>query len=181
MAAREEDSPLHERITAVLGRQTYRAVAETTGHNAETVRRYLQGQAPSVEFLSALCAHYDVSAQWLLTGQGPMRQSQTRAHALSAANPAELLAAIAAALEKLTHRVDRIELFVHTMETRLRARPLAAAQPAPLESDRESAVSAQATPGQPGGVPAVAAPDTARARALSVADALAQRSRTSDR
>jgi len=98
-----------------------RALGDSTGQNAETVRRYMQGAAPSVEFLAALCARFDLSAQWLLTGRGPMRQSETRAFVLRQANPAELLSAIAEALERLTDRVDRIELFVQTLETRLRA------------------------------------------------------------
>lgn len=117
-----ELSPLHERLHAVVGHLTYTALGTATRQHPETVRRYMQGAAPAVEFLTAVCSSFDVNAQWLLTGQGPLKQSQARAHALREANPAELLSAIAAALERLTTRVDRIELFVQTMETRLRAR-----------------------------------------------------------
>lgn len=115
-----ELTALHERLHAVIGGLTYRSLGERTKQHPETVRRYMQGQSPSVEFLSAVCRCYDVNAEWLLTGRGPIKQSQTRAHALREANASELLSAIAASLERLSDRVDRIELFVQTQEARLR-------------------------------------------------------------
>lgn len=142
---------------------TFRALAEATQQHPETVRRYLHGQAPSAEFLSSLCFKFDVNAQWLLTGQGPVRHTETRAHALREANPAELLAAIAAALERLTDRIDRVELFVQTLETRLRGRPANAAE----GELRESKPQPQAN---------TTGPD-ATAHAARIADALAQRPR----
>lgn len=123
MAADHADSPLHERLLAAIGDRTYRAIASETGHNPETVRRYMQGQAPSAEFLSRICECFDVNAHWLMTGAGPMRQSDSDAHVLRDATPGELLAAIADTLEKLLERVDRLEIFVQTLETRLRAAP----------------------------------------------------------
>ena len=115
-----ELSPLHERILAVIGDRTYRSIGQVTEHNAETVRRYLQGQAPSVEFLVALCTRFDVNAHWLITGHGAMKYSETMAEALRSANPAELLSAVADALERLTDRVDRLEVFVQTLDVRVR-------------------------------------------------------------
>ncbi|MBL8745457.1 MAG: helix-turn-helix transcriptional regulator [Phycisphaerae bacterium] len=163
-----ELSSLHERIQAVVGTLTYRALAEATNQHPETVRRYMQGQAPSAEFLSALCFRFDINAQWLLTGQGPPRHTETRAHALREANPSELLAAIAAALERLTDRVDRIELFVQTLESTLRGRGQPSAETVPAEAEiRETKArtnNQQPTP-------------HAGAAAKRVADALAERSR----
>lgn len=168
-----ELSSLHDRIKGVVGGMTYRALAEATKQHPETVRRYMQGQAPSVEFLAAVCFKFDVNAQWLLTGQGPVRHTETRAHALREANPSELLAAIAAALERLTDRVDRIELFVQTMEARLRVRatPADGVEGAIREPKPQ-------TDGAPAGVDRGAPTD---ARARHIADALAKRPRADAR
>lgn len=114
-------SGLHERLLEVAGDRTYRALADLTGQNAETVRRYMQGQSPSVEFLAAVCGTLGVSADWLLTGQGPMRLAEARRQALAHVNPGELLSAVAASLEALTDRVERVEVFVQTLESRIRA------------------------------------------------------------
>lgn len=156
-----ELSSLHERIRTVVGSMTFRALAEATKQHPETVRRYLHGQAPSAEFLSALCFKFDVNAQWLLTGQGPVRHTETRADALREANPTELLSAIAAALERLTDRIDRIELFVQTLETRLRGRSTNAAE----DGLRESKPQSQACPNGA----------DATTHAARIADALAER------
>ncbi|MFG0257394.1 MAG: hypothetical protein ACF8GE_05780 [Phycisphaerales bacterium JB043] len=114
------DSPLHQRIKAACGNRTYKSVAEATGHNAETVRRYLRGHTPSVEFLESLCASYALNATWLLTGSGPMHAKDVRGATLSQANPSDLLAAVAESLERLIDRVDRIESYVQMLDVRLR-------------------------------------------------------------
>ena len=56
VATIEAVSPLHERLLAAVGDRTYRRVGEITSTHPETVRRYLQGQAPSVEFVMSLCS-----------------------------------------------------------------------------------------------------------------------------
>lgn len=157
---------------SIVGHVTYRALGDATGQHPETVRRYLQGQSPSVEFLAALCARYDVSAQWLLTGQGAMKQSAARAHALKEANPAELLSAVAAALERLTLRVDRLEVFIQLIESRLRAQaegsnPKPSNDHAPIREDK---------PARPAGA-GTTAPAEPALRARRIADAVAQRPR----
>lgn len=114
------ESVLHDRLTRAAGDRTYRALAELTRTNAETCRRYMQGQSPSAEFLAAFCAALGINGDWLLTGQGPMRVSDARAHALRQADPGELLAAMANTLDTLSGRLDRLEVFVQTLETRLR-------------------------------------------------------------
>lgn len=155
---------------AVVGHVTYRALGDATGQHSETVRRYMQGQAPSVEFLASLCSTYDVNAQWLLTGQGPIKQSHAKAHALRDANPGELLSAVAHALERLTLRVDRLELFVQMLESRLRQTSAPRTAAAAAETDH-----AQASPTTTDPAAAPAAGPTIRAR--RIADALTQRPR----
>jgi transcriptional regulator with XRE-family HTH domain len=116
-----EGQSLHHRIKAVVGQRSFREVAELTQTHPETVRRYVQGQSPSVEFLTALCQKMKINSTWLLTGQGPMHEVDVRNFALREANPSELLAAVAHSLELLTDRVIRLEVFVQTLEARLRA------------------------------------------------------------
>ncbi|MFN0134184.1 MAG: helix-turn-helix domain-containing protein [Phycisphaerales bacterium] len=110
-------------MRAAVGQRTHRHIAELTGTNHETARRYLSGQAPSVEFLSALCRALGLSAEWLLSGRGPMKAAEVRHHTLNESGAADLLAALSRSVERLLDRVDRLEMFVQTLETRLRARP----------------------------------------------------------
>jgi hypothetical protein len=105
---------------------THRQLGELTGANHETVRRYMAGHSPSAEFLGAICSKLNVNGQWLLTGRGPMRTAEIRSHALSEARASELLSAMAATLERLQERVERIEIYVHTLEARLRGSTAAA-------------------------------------------------------
>lgn len=115
------DSLLHQRLKAAAGRRSFRELGTLTSTHPETVRRYMQGHAPSVEFVATLAAALKLNGEWLLTGRGPMLAQDIKDHALRDANPGELLAAVAATLEKLTERVERIEVFLQTLELRLRA------------------------------------------------------------
>lgn len=117
-----QESPLHERLLAIVGDRSFRELAELTQTNHETVRRYMQGHPPSVEFVAALCTQLRINGQWLLTGRGPMRAADIRSDALGEARASELLGAIAGSLERLQERIDRVESYVHTMEARLRGR-----------------------------------------------------------
>jgi len=114
-------SDLHARLTAVVGERTYRRVGELTGTHPETVRRYMQGQAPSAEFLVGVCRALGVNGNWLLTGQGPRRVDEIRAEALGQADAGELLTAISNTLTALIERVDRLEVFTQTVDARVRA------------------------------------------------------------
>lgn len=80
----------------------------------------MQGQAPSATFLTNLCRVLGISGEWLLTGKGPMKCTEVRSHALSQADPSELMTAVANTLTDLCDRLDRLELFVQTLETRVR-------------------------------------------------------------
>ncbi len=173
-----EPGSLHERLRIVAGQRSYRALGEITAQNTETVRRYMQGAAPSIEFVSAMCEKFAVSAEWMLTGRGPMREKDGRRHALSTSSPSDLLAAVAGALEKLTDRVDRIEAYVQTLETRLRA--AGAAVPSAPASPPLHAPSAAPHPesGPRGGGPYPAPDAEPTYRALWIAGAVPQRPRT---
>lgn len=143
-------SPLHERLAAIVGQRSSRYVGELTATNHETVRRYLAGHTPSVEFLQALCKAFAVSGEWLLTGKGPMKVSDIRQEALRAADPGELLSALATSVETMISRVDRLEQFVQLMEIRVRAMaPVLAASGMPLaEPPQEPHASATPDPHQ---------------------------------
>ncbi len=114
-----ELKPMHRRLETALEGKTYRWISRVTGIHPETVRRYMQGQSPSIDFVSSVCSQLQINPQWLLTGEGPMRRDEVRAHHLAEADPSELLAAIAATLDRLSERVDRLELFVQQLETHL--------------------------------------------------------------
>ncbi|MCC6660010.1 MAG: helix-turn-helix transcriptional regulator [Phycisphaerales bacterium] len=118
-----DDSPLLERMRAAVGNRTHRHLSELTSASTESVRRYLEGRTPpSMDFLSELCRTLGVSGEWLLTGRGPMRSAEASARALSRAGVPELLAALANSVESLIERVERLETFLSTMETRVRGR-----------------------------------------------------------
>jgi len=150
---------------------TYREIGEITGTNAETARRYITGQAPSVEFVIRLCQRKGVNGQWLLSGQGPMRVSEIKSASLRDAGPGELLSAMAVAIETMRDRLDRVERFVHTLETRLRvasAPVLPSSPPPPLttlaqEPDRARTRQLTPLPPHPPATPAIsnAGPDAA--------------------
>lgn len=160
-------SALHERLSIIAGERSYRRLAELTNHNPETVRRYMHGQPPSVEFLASLCASLGVCADWLLTGRGPMRQDQIKAQALERAEPGELLSAVANTLEKVCERVDRIETYVQTLETRLRvgSRPAEFSRPSDQKGRARKKSHGQQS----------RTDDLAEERSRSVADAISQR------
>ena len=118
-------------MAAAVGNRTYRHVAELTGASAESVRRYMDGAPPSAEFLTGLCRALGISGEWLLTGRGPMRAQDVGTHALRQAGAPDLLAALANSVETLIDRVERLEVFVSTMEVRLRGRGPAAVEVKP--------------------------------------------------
>ncbi|TVQ63459.1 MAG: hypothetical protein EA378_01920 [Phycisphaerales bacterium] len=166
-------SPLHERLEVAAGDRSYRALAELTETNAETCRRYMQGQSPSAEFLSAFCAALGISGDWLLTGRGPMRVADATSHALKRADPGELLGAMANTLETLGSRVDRLEVFVQTLETRVRASKAASA-PSGSTGSGGSGAGSLGSDGEPDGR-AVQSDVAARGRIDRIARVVARR------
>jgi transcriptional regulator with XRE-family HTH domain len=61
------------RIKVACGRRTYAEIARMTGQHPETVRRYMHGHKPSIEFIAAVSRVFGVSADWLLLGRGEPR------------------------------------------------------------------------------------------------------------
>lgn len=110
----------HARLNEAVGTVSYRKLGGLTDTHPETVRRYMQGQAPSATFLTNLCRVLGVSGEWLLTGKGPMKCAQIRSHALNQADPSELMTAVANTLTDLCDRMDRLERFMQMLETRVR-------------------------------------------------------------
>ncbi|MBL8962597.1 MAG: helix-turn-helix transcriptional regulator [Phycisphaeraceae bacterium] len=129
---------MHDRLLTAVGSRTYRHVGELTGTHPETVRRYLQGQAPSVEFVAALSKALNINADWILTGRGPMKCEELKAHALATADTSELLTAMSDTLERLIDRVERVEVYMQTLESRVRATQDEATPPAPAERPRKA-------------------------------------------
>lgn len=166
---------LHERLAEAVGERTFRGLAELTGTPAETVRRYMQGQAPSAEFLASVCSALRVSGDWLLTGRGPMRVDDVKAEALRRADPGELLAAMSKNMERLLGRVERLEVFVQTMEARLRARRESAAAAAIVAGVGSGGTVGASTTGSERDGAAAAVGSQSRARGIG--DAVPQRPR----
>jgi hypothetical protein len=117
-----DESTLHERLNEVAGARSFRELGRLTQTNADTERRYMRGQAPSIEFIAGLCDATGTNAHWLLTGQGAARGEDARLDALKRADAGELLSAVATTIERTVDRLDRLERYVQTIETRLRAK-----------------------------------------------------------
>lgn len=105
---------LHDRLSSAAGNMSYRKIARLTGVHAETARRYMQGQSPSVEFIQAFCEQLGVAPAWLLMGRGPMREDQVTAYALRNTEPGELLAAVGGVLQSMAERIERLESRSHS-------------------------------------------------------------------
>lgn len=97
--ATPEPTTLHDRIGEVVRGLSFRELAELTGLNAETIRRYVRGAEPSVAFVTNLCDAFELSAEWLLHGRGPRDRGAAVEHALRSAGYARLFAALADRLE----------------------------------------------------------------------------------
>lgn len=109
-----QTSTLHDRLASAAQGLSYRRLAKLTNVHPETARRYMQGQSPSVEFITAFCEQLGVSAEWLLHGTGPMKTEQVRGDALRHSSVAELLAALGQTLDRLSDRVAHLESHAHS-------------------------------------------------------------------
>jgi len=56
------------RLRTAARRSTYSEIAQRTGQDSETVRRYFRTGRPTVSFLAVFCREYGVRADWLLEG-----------------------------------------------------------------------------------------------------------------
>lgn len=165
-------SPLHERLLAAAGNRSYRQLADLTRTSKESARRYMTGTPPPADFLVGFCAALGINGDWLLTGRGPMYAREVERHVLTEAGPTDLMAAMAARVESILNRLERLEIFFQTTETRLLAEIVRAEERigrlhdgrAPAQDPAEARAAA---PGQSGA--------DAQARAGRIADAIARR------
>jgi hypothetical protein len=73
------NAELSRRLMVVCGERSYAELAELTGFNHETVRRYVLGLVtPSPLFLAVLCGSFGYSPNWLLLGRGSPRAGRGR-------------------------------------------------------------------------------------------------------
>ncbi len=168
-------------MQAAVGDRTYRRVGDLTNTHPETVRRYLTGHAPSVDFVSRLAATLGLNINWILTGHGPMRLADVKPHALRDANASDLLMHVALGIERLESRLDRLERYTQVLEVMIRqgnngpdpGRPVAETS---VESKPSASIGSESVGSEHGKpAPTQAAHEDADARARSVADALAER------
>lgn len=105
---------LHDRLRHIAGERTYRRLGELTQTHPETVRRYMQGQAPSADFLQRMCEVFGVSGDWLLLGRGTMRYEEIKHWALRQADAPELLHALADTVASKWEQAEELEVLLRT-------------------------------------------------------------------
>jgi len=116
----EQGAELHTRLNKAAAGRSYRHISDLTGIHAETVRRYMQGQAPSAEFLSRFCEALELNADWLLIGRGPMGATFLPTASTGNDTTGESVHSIAASLERVTQRLERLEETIGQLESKLR-------------------------------------------------------------
>lgn len=82
---------LGNRIKSVRGTLSQKEFSDVCKVGISTLRRYESGvNPPDSDFLCAIVDNYDVSPEWLLSGEGPMRKGQkTENEAVKVKNEAE--------------------------------------------------------------------------------------------
>lgn len=94
--ADHDANALRARLREILRDHNFTEVARVTGVSAETARRYCTCASPSVHFITAICRHWNINANWLLFGHAPMRGLDLRSHVqalLSESDQVEVFAA----------------------------------------------------------------------------------------
>ncbi|CAG0956104.1 hypothetical protein PHYC_00473 [Phycisphaerales bacterium] len=117
------DTSLQQRLRAAMGRRTNREIGEMTGTHPETVRRYLHGHPPRVEFLAAFCEGLQINGDWLLTGRGRMHRTEIRPRPDRNSTADAQLEAAFTAIERIIPRIERLEVALHRLEGRAEPRP----------------------------------------------------------
>ncbi len=97
---------LGERLRALAGHDSCREIGERTRTHPETVRRYLVGGKPSVEFVRAFADAYGVCADWLLFGTGAVRRRDQLETVLKEATLGQLMRSLS----------DRFALIEETLQ-----------------------------------------------------------------
>ncbi len=121
---------LHDRLRMTAGKVSFRQIGSMTGTHPETVRRYMQGQAPSVAFVIRFAEAFEVGLEWLLTGRGLMRPGAGQGPALQSVGLDTLLKAVGDRLTEIEHQNlgVREPKPVSTMEAKHTAEPVPAAE-----------------------------------------------------
>ena len=101
-----------ERIKQLRGKERQELFAERFGVSRSTILRYESGyRDPDASFIIALCREYNVSANWLLFGEGYKNVGPTYDNSNSAsaefANDEELLISILEAIEEYLADTNR--------------------------------------------------------------------------
>jgi hypothetical protein len=93
-----ESETINDRLLAAAGRFSYREIGDMTGIHPETVRRYMNGDPPSAEFLATFCAGMGISVDWMLFGQGSMSSASAIRQSLALVSEGALFAGLAATI-----------------------------------------------------------------------------------
>lgn len=102
-------SAITRRVRVCVGSVAIAEVARRVAVHPETVRRYLNGQPPSIEFVQSLASRFGISLSWLMAGRGPMMERDVLMHTLSTATPLQLCQALGEKMAVIDERVTRLE------------------------------------------------------------------------
>jgi len=68
-----------QRLRLMINHYTIRSIAEATGHNAETTRRYLIGESKiPASFIASVAQHYELDLNEIIYGKESFQQSARR-------------------------------------------------------------------------------------------------------
>ncbi len=115
MDTAKDTNLFHDRLLLAAGDLSFRQLGEITETHPETVRRYMNGHAPSTAFLSKLCLNLGISGEWLLAGKNPMKTRDIPLHTLQHASAEQLMLAISELLVDLSSRLTKNEELTQSM------------------------------------------------------------------
>lgn len=99
---------LHDRLRQIVGGTSNAEFARELRFHPETVRRYLAGATPSIQFLAALATVRGVNPTWVILGTGPRQLSDIAPQVLAEAAPLELGIALGLQLQHLGDQMARV-------------------------------------------------------------------------
>lgn len=88
-------------------------IAEMTSISSESVHRYLNGSAPSIEFITRLAVHTGTSLQWLLLGEGPQYACTLEEWYVARSSTAALTHELERRITALLDKLERIDRFIN--------------------------------------------------------------------
>jgi hypothetical protein len=91
-----------ERLSELTSRSSETEIASRTGFDVEDVRSYIAlEREPSLRFVLAVLGAHELSAEWLLFGEGPEHLDDVAAEIIDRASSDELLTSLARRLDDL--------------------------------------------------------------------------------